>query len=276
MSEIIKIDKSQSLSGEINNSVEEVVPNTGSIIEMGKFAINRVLPESEIEARIISDQRIRLEIESGIDEPISVHKTVEFLKQHQISDTEKFFCEFEISEKITPDEIRELLTLPFEVAITEQNEKVILTTGTAHNAGVGDQYIERRDHSRLSFHTHPIRENIPSTNTPSFSDIYITDFADEDTPLIVAAEDGIIVYAKPEKGLREAREVMLEYCDKKGVDIFNFRSIGRKYEDLSVEERLTLQRQFAEDTGVIVEEASWDNPEGIAKIMGYINLQRVE
>jgi len=253
-----------------------VMPSNGPIIEMGRFVINKVLPESEIKARIMSRQRIRLEIESGIDEPITVHKTVEFLKQHPISDTEKFFCEFEISEKITPDEIRELLTLPFEVALTEQNGRVVLTTGTAHNTGSGDQYLERRDHSKLSFHTHPIRESMPSANTPSFEDVYITDFADESTPLIVAAEGGIIVYTKPEGGRREAREVMLEYCDTKGVDIFNFRPIGRKYEDLTVEERLTLQRQFAEDTGVIVEEATWDNPEGISKIMEYINLQRVK
>jgi len=271
---IKKVDELQDLAEKRNISVDEAMPSRGSIAEMGKFVINMTLPESEIEARIINEKRSRLEAETGIQEPITVNKVVEFLKNHSIPDVEKFYCEFEISEKITPEEIKELLSLPFEVALTEQNEKIILTTGTAHNVGNAGQYRERRNHSKLSFHTHPLRENVPPINTPSFADIYITEFVDKNTPLIVAGELGMIVYTKPGGSFREARDVILEYCEEKGVDVFNYRPSYRQYDDLSIEERLKLQRQFAEDTGVIIEEATWDDTQGIAKIMEYINLQR--
>ncbi len=239
-------------------------------------------------------ERIRLELKPEFNKPSSIEGVMNVLIANGNFDPSKCYCEFEISDEISADDIKKLLELPYEVSLTERNGKVILATGTADSTGLEKEYINRSHYSRLSFHTHPTAGEGQVVNTPSFSDIYNTDFASKNTSMVLASHKGIMVYIKPisskvsDEFLPDARDVMYKYCtshlykdgenNEHEIDLFGFRKTGFNWSDVPREDQIKYERQFAEDTGMIVEEASWDDysPENDAKlktIMDIVNLK---
>ncbi len=210
----------------------------------------------------------------------SMKEAISFLKSEKFNPETNFY-EFEILEEITAEDIKESLTLPYEIGLTEQENKIILSTGTKTTSGKEHQYLERVYHSRLSLHTHPIKDG-KSLNTPSFGDIYTSDIAEKSTPLLLAHKGGLIHYRNPhildgEEVNMEAREIMLRYGRKHGVDILGYKQSDgnlRTWNNMDKDEQATFTREFACSTGVILKEASWEDTEGIKEILDIINLKK--
>lgn len=200
--------------------------------------------------------------------------------------------EFEIVGEIGPAEIRALLNLPYEIALTEFKGKVILTTDTGERDVNEPErteiidllFVERQYRSKLSFHTHPIRSARWLFNAPSFSDVLCSERASWSTPLLLAHEGGLMVYREPrinpltrkKVGLtEETRGLIVVFGELMGVEITGLeKGCSRVFQDLSRAEQASIQRDFAEKTGMILEEADWEDELGVKRIMEYISLKK--
>ena len=226
---------------------------------------------------VMREARAKLGYELNNGHAYSLREATPHL-QSQNFDPEREFFEFLLKGSVNPSDIRNLTTLPYEVAITEADGRLVLSTGTKNNADGGDGYRERRDNSRTSFHTHPANGRETPVITPSFADIYISEFVCDKTTLGLAHANGVMVYRKPfydpDKNTscedKEARYVMLVYCENRGIDVFGGRQGLKQYWDLSDAEQVKLQRQFAEETQMIVDEASWDDQNGLERVLSQI------
>ena len=198
-------------------------------------------------------------------------------KCHGLFNPKYAYFEFLIYGKITPAEIKNLLELPYEIALTEQDNNIILTTGKEHHVGIEEDFLQRRDKSKLFFHTHPIKNRKVPVTTPSFSDVYIIDFISKDTLLSLAHEEGIIIYRAPTRDPTtnkrwkggDVRNLLVRYGKKTEVDIFGFSKNSNKkvFFDMSEEEKVEYQRKFVEASGMIVNEAKWQDKQNIKKIV---------
>lgn len=235
---------------------------------------------------------------TDVKPPSSIHEVVSLLRDegYDPERPQDLPREFEIMEEIQPNEIKELLLLPYEVALRERDGKIFILTG--ESGSVGGVYGMNQDlnehdsknHSLLQFHTHPdMGVNNEFSATPSIQDAMHTNASgiDKSTSLVLAHMNGMIVYHKPfidpDTGKKAdgiikkygMRDFVFEYARKRGVDYFSYGDKNLKqWRDMSPEELYGFSKQFVTDTGMIVEQASWDDAEGIERIMGYINLKR--
>lgn len=114
-------------------------------------------PENELENRVV----------------LPLSEIIEILKNKELSkkvDFKKPIEEYEILGEISPDNLKSLIQLNYEVELTEQNNKIILSSGAEDKGGL--ESGERRDSSKLSFHTHTKKQGETVKNMPSFADIY--------------------------------------------------------------------------------------------------------
>lgn len=191
---------------------------------------------------------------------------------------EKEYFEFLVKDDFTSDGIKSLLSLPYEIALTEANGRIVLSTGVASGTGLEEDYRHRRDNSKTSFHTHPANGRETPVITPSFGDVCGSEFVSDKTTLGLAHGNGIMVYRKPAFDPdtntscdgKEARDVMLAYCENRGVDVFGGGEGLKQYWDLSGAEKVRLERQFAEETQMIVDEASWEDQKGLERVLSQI------
>ncbi len=245
--------------------------------------------------------RIRLGYELNNSNAYSLEQTVLHLQNQNFNPEREFFefllkesvnpicirylksfpyLELLLKESIDPVCIRHLTNLPYEIAITEADGRLILSTGTELETGGEEGYMKRIQNPRISFHTHPANGIETPKTTPSFADVYTTDYARDKTTFGLADSKGIMAYRKPVYDPdtntsiinKEARDVMLTYCKNRGVDIFGFgvREGLKKFWDLSDLEKTRLERQFAEDTQMIVDEASWEDKKGLERVISLI------
>jgi len=136
---------------------------------------------------------------------------------------EKEYFEFLLKGKVTSDGIKSLLSLSYEIALTEANGRLILSTGTESNAVGGEEHIKRRDNSKTSFHTHPANGREVPVIAPSFTDVWLSDYVSNKTTLGLAHGNGIMVYRKPSFNPNantsceniDARDTMLAYCENR-------------------------------------------------------------
>jgi proteasome lid subunit RPN8/RPN11 len=197
--------------------------------------------------------------------------------------------EYRILGRLSPEHIQTLVMLPFEIALTEEDGVVILTTGNEREAAFGNtnEYAKRRDESRLSMHTHP-----NNLHCPSFTDILLTESAQTDTPLILATQKGIIRYQQPRQQTRSVsllpwgtdeeddsdndRPVMkmiLKFLEIKGLGIGTY-SNNPSIATLSPNKQTDLAREFATQHQMIVVDVPWSDTSGISEMMEIINLHR--
>lgn len=225
-------------------------------------------------------ERMRLEVGGKLPSLADVRH---FLGAQQF-DPQSMFFEFDIDinkHPIDAVEIRNLLSFNYEFGLTEKNGQIVLTTGRKNGTGSNPDFINRRNRSGLSLHTHPIHtDGTVSVTTPSFNDVYVSDFADKTTPLVLAHADGLMIYRKPIWDPIEntpfhgdTRDMLLLYTVAQGIDIFGFNKQMRSVWELSDVEQVAMQRKFVEDTRMIVAEASWNDTEGVQHIMDVINLR---
>ena len=215
----------------------------------------------------------------------SVSEAITYLNKIRF-DPEKEYFVFSLDPKrnpITPTELRILTSFEFEFGITEDRGILYIETGKKNYVGgESDKNNKRRDTSRLSLHTHPNHEGEATVHTPSFSDIYITDFASKNTPLVLATSEGIIFYGKPtydpinkKAWTGEPRDLMLMYSKHYGYDIFCANLDGLKnFDSMSKPEMAAFQRRFAIETKAITAEIPWSDTKRIAEAMKIVNLGR--
>jgi hypothetical protein len=205
----------------------------------------------------------------------------------RVFDPEKDYFRFDIDPKmqpVTPEALRSLLLLPFEVLLTEENGQIVVETGTENEAPGGPEYRKRKETSRLSLHTHYAEEGMVPVNTPSFSDVYVTTFTHPGTPELLVCQSGLLRFGQP---VRDAvtqaplqrydspRDVFARFAKSRGIGFFKHEAEeGRElYYDLPQGEKVALQREFAEKAGVIQAEALWSDPRALEPLMRIINLE---
>ena len=170
---------------------------------------------------------------------------------------------YAIRGPITAEDIRALVNLPFEVSITEQNRRLVLSPGqrsTSHHKADTDT-SDRHQFSRLSFHTH---RRVPGErlSTPSLSDLYQSLFRAEAGGLanMLADQNGLIMFSFDREQLNneENRDLLEQLIDAKS---------DGELTDAELAYHQLLQRKFAERTGAIVMQASWEDHDKIEQIM---------
>ena len=174
------------------------------------------------------------------------------------------FC---IEGPISAENLQALVsTFPFEVGITEQDGRLILSAGVpgfAHHPDDSESY-ERHVRSKVSFHTHPVFDGTVY-DSPSFGDLVISQRRARygvSGPELIAHPRGLTVFRAPdENGL--IGEDIDDFCEKEGVERFTFA------DDKPSRDRIAAaSRKFAEVSGSIVAEARWDEPDKIEQILG--------
>jgi hypothetical protein len=82
------------------------------------------------------------------------------LLQHVDFDPETGFVEFPVDVRrfpVSAEHLHSLLHLSYECALTEQDEKLILTTGNSTRVTGDEDYTLRSRYSNVFLHTHPIK-----------------------------------------------------------------------------------------------------------------------
>lgn len=225
-------------------------------------------------------KRTRLHFESGQVVPQTLRDFISFLRTAQF-DPDKEFYEIEIPVTISPisaEDIRELTEFPFEFQLLQRGKNTVTSTGTREQPHTEEQNAQEKRDTKLYFHTHPSKK--PFVNTPSFSDLALT--TKGDSQLILAHPRGLMIFRRPIYNpltqmfsLDDVREILLHYCEAKGIEISDRPHQGlRSFFDLTDEEQVQFQRQFTEETRMILREVSWDDKDGVAEIMDVVNLRK--
>jgi len=234
-----------------------------------------MLKNTKILSTNMGEPRVKLGYELNDRHAYSLRDATPHLKSLQFNPEREYF-EFLIAGEVNPDYIKSLLTLPYEISLTEMNGRIVLTTGLKHENISEKDFINRRDNSKVSIHTHPVYGRKILLTTPSFADVSVSDLASKETTLGLVHANGLMVYRRPisDPGTAKSckktdvRDVMLTYCKNRGIDVFGFgRKELKQYEDLSYAEQVRLQRQFVEETKMIVDEASWDDKKGVERVL---------
>lgn len=260
----------------------ERYPLVDTFIERGKDPTFRDAVNKGVPVPILLGQPVLRELPVLPPQRRSMDGILEDIAFADLDPTESFF-ECQINGRVEQKHIEKLLQLPYEVSIVEVNGELVFRTEEPRTVGTDEEMRRRLIHTKLFFHSHPIvaGRHIQS-NTPSFPDLKAA--ARLAGTNVIASEEGILIYGRPDKdpltgGIYsgETDDLIKRYC----------RGIGINYEDdipdeslkfahdLSEEDRILLQQQFAARAGVIKSQASWDDG-GVAAIVEVINKRGQE
>ncbi len=196
------------------------------------------------------------------------------------------FAEYQIQRPVQADHVKAALHLPFEIAITELDNELILTTHSSEVRSTGSDYINRQLNSRLSFHTHNDRRDGIIVDTPSFQDIVVATATSNRTKQLVAHATGITYFGHMTKHpvtgedlsrlQKSVGEIFNEYQRYIGAVLHrNWVTKARPFitEKYSLAERTQLAKDFIKKSGMLIAEAAWEDVENINKFMRIINLE---
>lgn len=229
--------------------------------------------------------RLRRNFESTETRPQTLGQFITYLRISKI-DPRREFYEAEISvdtSPIEPQDIRGLPTFPFEFQITEQDGKIHVATGLEETV---PKDVLKIKNAKMHLHSHPEiidkKGHIILVNTPSFSDLRAIFSDDNERIGVLVHSQGLMIFRRPIYNpltqmptLDDPREIEIAYCKSKGVYVEGRPTPGfRSFFDLSDEEQVELQRQFAEDTQIIIQEATWEDTKAVTDIMDVINLRK--
>lgn len=201
-------------------------------------------------------------------------------------DPTKSFFEYQIDGEVEQDDIARLVRLPYEVSIVEVNGELVFRTGEPRKAHSNDKDMrQRQNHTRLFFHSHPVvAGRRVQANAPSFPDLRLA--ARSAATNVIASEEGLFIFGQPERDPLtgenyngKTHDLIIKYCREMGIDYYDTipdsdESLRDIY-GLSEEEKLLLQKQFADKSGAIKSRASW-NDKAIASIIEVINKRGQE
>lgn len=198
------------------------------------------------------------------------------------------FDEFRIQGTPTSDELQELVHLPYEVGITGFRDDLYLTTGQETFVKGGLEYQSRANRSKVSLHTHPIRVGeIPQPSVPSIGDLRLTEYANPSTVLSLVHPEGLMIYRKPRLNNSRTQDLKsediirrvfsrlgysmnLELGGNSSSSIFRGISRVKRFESLSLEEKIITIKKFLDETNSVVDEATWEDRVGIERVIGKI------
>lgn len=196
-------------------------------------------------------------------------------------DPEKEYFEFLIKGEIKAHDIKTLLTLPYEVSI-EGEHSLILSTGDREGAANEEHISRRRNNGRIAFHTHPYYKGNFQGAPSGYDAVHSWEVKDIAT-LSLAHSGGIIIYRRsfldPEtKKLINPDEdffsVFKKYAalNRIGLGAGEIPENPKGFYDkgsteLNEEESFRFFRQFAEQTGMIVDEATWGDNAGLERVV---------
>lgn len=219
-------------------------------------------------------------------EKTTLHELVDYIdKEITSGKNPNTFPEFIRDPKenpLTSDDLLELLRLPGEIGLSEENGKVVLTIGSPGKIE-NKQFIRRSNQNRLCLHSHVPSEKTSAESSISAGDIIRVNFRDGKTSLLLHA-DGVILYGDalrdPITGnalepLPDNREILERFLENKGYDLQGFgikNSID--FSTIGTPKQLELSNEFAEKSGMIIERISWDNAVGMDRVLKMINLEK--
>lgn len=171
---------------------------------------------------------------------------------------------------ITAGDLRTLAHLPYEVALHEDGGRTVLNRGDEDGATFAGATRE----SRWMLHTHPFGSE--NTNL-SAADVLATWRHDhKNTVHMLVTERGITTYRapqhepdQPEVPLENILQPLVLWGGKDGFNLLN--GTARDGRDVSDRELGEATRQFAEASGMIVNEASWDDQAGLDRALEILN-----
>lgn len=212
----------------------------------------------------------------------SLKEAILFLRQFGERGIHNQVKMFEIDPRIYPiqiDDLKQLVSFPFEFSMHEEKGKLRVATGDERNPTKMDT-LRVPENTLLYAHTHSNK----SRNTfVSFADILVTDNFESETQQLLITKEGIVVYKRPQfDPIRKMptdespRELLYEWSERRNIDFFskNPQQGKKSFFDLSDQEKMQLAKDFTKDTEMIVKAASWDYQEDISLILSAIN-QRI-
>src|SRR3989338_7933844 len=197
--------------------------------------------------------------------------------------------EYQVAGRVESVHLQALLNLSHEVALTEQDGKLILTPLMLFGSGVEEPdapysgYFDRQTQSRLWAHTHNRRTDGILVDTPSFQDFKVAKIVNTQTDMLVIHGRGITRFGKirrhPVTGAEttSTSELIHDYEQQIGARLQKFDKapnqpfIGDKY---TFEEITQLAKEFTKNSGMLLDEAEWSDNEGIERLLKILNLKK--
>ncbi len=213
--------------------------------------------------------------------PIQGERLSGYLDEIVKSPEDEYF-EFPV-ENLTAGQLHSLVHREFEVGLTEYKDRIIVTTGDRQGVDGDARFMERRDCSGLALHVHMVSEaNFPIMSN---TDIRTSQFRRSERAgySILVHPEGILVYQRPvndpRTGGRVSNAYVLDfieaYGEMSGINIGWLGSSMPHISTLPATSRISLLRDFAEKTGMILDEARWDDASGVSRLAGkYMPLIR--
>ena len=167
--------------------------------------------------------------------------------------------DYVVSGDITPAHLKQLVELGVEASISDLDDgRRVLGIGTEEGPYhiIDELTHERLLKSRLSFHTHPDKNDVVF-DAPSESDLFVTAERGDLPPIVVAHSRGMLLCIVDEHAIEELSKRTPRPVESSPED--NNSDALREY--------VAQQRDFASKIGATVFEASWDDPIRIAEIM---------
>jgi len=201
-------------------------------------------------------------------------------------DVLEHYREFQLVGRPTREELRSLLDLPFEVAITEAQGTLFLSTGLPGQVPQEGGFARRiKGGSRLFFHTHPIEGRI--NDVPSLGDVLFMALVSPTSRSLLATPHGMVEFQRPrihpvtgksiDYGTTEEKYVLLDFAVANRfttgaffADLFGGERTN--WLDLPFETQTELTIAFVRKSGMIVQEAGWDD---LDKVNAIIELFKV-
>ncbi len=171
---------------------------------------------------------------------------------------------------ITAGDLRTLMNLPYEVALHEDRGKTVLNRGDETDVRMNGPTRE----ARWMLHTHPFDSE--NTNL-SATDVLATWRHDhKHTTHMLVTSNGILTYRAPQHEPNQPDvplENILRPLALAGAN-GDLNLLSGKAHDgspVSGKELGEATRQFAEASGMLVDETSWDDQEGLKRALEIIN-----
>lgn len=171
---------------------------------------------------------------------------------------------------ITAGDLRTLMNLPYEVALHEDRGKTILNRGDETDVQMNGATRE----TRWMLHTHPFGSE--NTNLSAVDVLTTWRHDHTNTVHMLVTERGITTYRAPQHKPNQPDvplENILQPLAFAGVNgdlnlLSGKAHDGRPASDKELGE---AARRFAEASGMLVDETSWDDQEGLKRALGIIN-----
>lgn len=180
---------------------------------------------------------------------------------------------FEIDIKTSPitvGDLRTLVNLPYELALHEDGGETILNRGDESNG----TFVGATREVRWMLHTHPFGSNNPNLSAVDVMTTWRQDH--ERTIHMLVTKNGILTYRAPQHEPNRPgvplENILRHLASWGGDEGFNLVS-GTTHDGLpaSDTEMGEATRQFAEASGMLVDEARWDDQAGLGRALEIIN-----